>query len=230
VAQGAAVYAALRNKNIKLSDMVMTDVCPYTLGTETMIKGADGEYIKRFDPIIERNMTVPISKVQHYVAIDEEQKELRIKVYQGDHPNPEENVYLGEIVHQIESGSEVDSMTSVRFTYDRNGILEVVANNLKSKEEKAAIMMNSNTLTEEEVEQCLNRIADMKSHPYKDEENLYMMTKAEKLYDLVTGEDRKRVNDALLFFRAAVARQKSIRITKAKQIMNILFEYFEEKI
>lgn len=228
VAKGAAIYAALRDKNIKLKDTVMTDVCPYTLGTETMIKGNNGDYIKRFDPIIERNMTVPISKVQHYVAIDEDQKELRIKVYQGDHPNPEENVFLGEIVHEIQSGNEVDSMTAVRFTYDRNGILEVVTTNLKSKEEKKAIMLNSNTLSQEEISQCLKKIADIKKHPYKDEENMFLLTKAEKIYDLVSDEERQRVQDAILFFRDALQSQKPVRISKAKQVMHAMFEFFEE--
>lgn len=230
VAQGAAVYAALRDKNVELADTVMTDVCPYTLGTETMERGADGEYHKRYDPIIERNMTVPVSKMQQYVAIEDLQKELRIKVYQGENPDPEENVFLGEIVHEIESGSLVDSMTTVRFTYDRNGILEVITTNIKKKEEKRAIMLNSNTLTEEQIEKCLAKIADLKTHPYKDEENLFMMSKAEKLYDILTGEDREKVNQSITYFRDALISQNQIRITKSKEMLNTLFEQYEEQI
>lgn len=230
VAQGAAVYAALRDKNITLGDTVMTDVCPYTLGTETMVKDTEGTYQRKLDPIIERNMTVPVSKIHQYVAIDEEATELRIKVYQGDHPNPDDNVYLGEIVHEIQSGTVVDSMTTVRFTYDRNGILEVITHNLKNKEEKRAIMLNSNTLSEDEIEKCLNKISDIKAHPYKNEENLFIMSKAEKLYDLVTGDDKKRVDDTITFYRDALLSDNQLRIDKAKSNMADMFEYFEEKI
>lgn len=230
VAQGAAVYAALRENNVKLSDMVMTDVCPYTLGTETMDRGADGEYHKRYDPIIERNMTVPISQMHQYVAIDDFQKELRIKIYQGENPDPDQNIFLGELVHEIPSGSLVDSMTTVRFTYDRNGILEVITNNIKKKEEKRAIMLNSNTLSEEEVEACLAKISELKTHPYKDEENLFIMSKAEKLYDMLVEEDRVSVNEAIILFRDALLSQNVIRITKAKEVMNSLFETYKEKI
>ncbi len=228
VAQGAAVYAALRDKNIELSDTVMTDVCPYTLGTETMVKGNDGEYHRKFDPIIERNMTVPLSKVQQYVAIKDDQKELRIKVYQGEDPNPDNNVFLGEIVHEIQSGSEVDSMTTVRFTYDRNGILEVITMNLRNKEEKRAIMLNSNSLSKSQIEDCLAKISDLKSHPYKEEENLFLMSKAEKLYDLVSGKDKDRVGEALSFFRDAMLSQNNLRIGKAKDNIKILFREFGE--
>lgn len=230
VAQGSAVYAALREKNIDLIDMVMTDVCPYTLGTETMERGVDGEYHKRYDPIIERNMTVPISKMHQYVAIDDFQKELRIKVYQGENPDPDQNVFLGELVHEIASGSLVDSMTTVRFTYDRNGILEVITNNIKRKEEKRAIMLNSNTLSEEEIEKCLAKVSDLKTHPYKDEENLFLMSKAEKLYDLLSDEDRVRVNETIILFRDALLSQNTIRITKAKEVVNGLFEVYKEML
>ncbi len=229
VAQGAAVYAALRDKKIELADTVMTDVCPYTLGTETMVLGSDGVLQKKFDPIIERNMTVPISKIQQYVAIDEEQKELRIKVYQGENPDPDQNVYLGEIIHEIQSGSEVDSMTTVRFTYDRNGILEVITNNLRNKEEKRAIMLNNNTLSEEQIEACLEKISDLKSHPYKEEETLFLMSKAEKLYDLTTGKEKDHIKEVLSFYRDALLSQNNLRIAKAKDNMKILFIDVEEK-
>jgi molecular chaperone HscC len=230
VAQGAAIYAALREKNVSLADMVMTDVCPYTLGTETMVRGKDGNYVKRFDPIIERNMTVPISKMQQYVAIDDDQKELRIKIYQGENPNPDENVYLGEIVHEIASGSEIDSMTTVQFTYDRNGILEVITTNLKNKEEKRAIMLNSNALSEEDIEKCLTRISKIKNHPYKEAANLFMMAKAEKLYDMVSGQDKERVKEAIGLYRDALLSQNTLRIRKAKENLMMVFGQFEESL
>jgi len=228
VAKGASVYAALREKNIDFTDMVMTDVCPYTLGTETMVKGAGGEYYKRLDPIIERNMTVPISRVHQYVAIDDEQKELRIKVYQGEDPDPEENVFLGEIVHEIESGSVVDSMTTVRFTYDRNGILEVVTQNIRSKEQKSAIMLNNNALSQEEIQKCLQKIADLKVHPLENEENIYMMAKLEKLYDLRVGLEKDRIFELLTLFRDALLSDNPVRVHKAKGLVEEAFKAYEE--
>lgn len=226
VAKGAAIYAALRDKNIQLSDVVMTDVCPYTLGTETMVQSSEG-YKKQFDPIIQRNMTVPISKIQQYVALEEDQTELRIKVYQGENKDPEENVFLGEIVHQIESGSVIDSMTTVRFTYDRNGILEVITYNLKAKEEKRTIMLNSNALSESEIAKCLAKLDDLKTHPLNQEDILFTMSKAEKLYELATGDMKGMLKEAIVFFRDALLSDNHIRISKAKNRMNEIFEHYE---
>ncbi len=229
VAKGAAVYAALREKNIKLTDMVMTDVCPYTLGTETMIKTSDGEYHKRLDPIIERNMTVPISRSHQYVAIEEEQKELRIKIYQGEDPIVEENVFLGEIVHEIRSGSLIDSMTSVRFTYDRNGILEVITQNLRNKEEKREIMLNNNSLSKEDIAKCLTKIEDLKIHPYENEENLYIISKTEKIYDLVKEDEKEKVYDMLMLFREALLSDSLFNVNKAKEKLLKMLEEYEER-
>lgn len=230
VAKGAAVYAALRERNVKLQDMVMTDVCPFTLGTETMVMGADGGYHKKLDPIIERNMTVPISRAHQYVAIDDDQKELRIKIYQGEHPSPEENVFLGEIIHDIASGSEHDSMTTVRFTYDRNGILEVVTQNHRTQERKRAIMLNNNALSDEEIEACLNKLGELKLHPYENEENLYLVSKAEKLYKLVPELDKEKVYNSMVFFREAIQSSNKVRVTKAKELLMAMFEEFKEKV
>jgi len=230
VAKGAAVYAALRDKNVKLQDMVMTDVCPYTLGTETMVLGSNGEYYKKLDPIIERNMTVPISRANQYVAIDDSQKELNIKIYQGEHPNPDENVFLGEIKHEIASGSEKDSMTTVRFTYDRNGILEVVTQNHMSNDRKRAIMLNNNTLSDDEVEACLNKLGDLKLHPYENEENLYLISKAEKLYSLAAEENKEKIYNSITFFREAINSGNKVRITKANDLLMKMFDEFEEKV
>lgn len=226
VAKGAAVYAGLRAKNIQLSDVVMTDVCPYTLGTETMVKTPTG-YERRFDPIIERNMTVPLSRMNQYVAIDPEQKELRIKVYQGEHKDPDENVYLGEIVHEIASGSVIDSMTTVRFTYDRNGILEVVTFNMKTKEEKSAIMLNSNSLSDNEIEACLHKLDELKSHPFQDDDTLFMLSKAERLSEMTTGAEKKLVDDALIFYRDTLMSNNLALLSKAKERLNEIFKHIE---
>ena len=193
-----------------------------------MVTGADGQYHKSFDPIIERNMTVPVSRVHQYVAIDEDQKELRIKIYQGENPDPDENVFLGEIVHEIQSGSLADSMTSVRFTYDRNGILEVVTQNLKNKEKKRAIMLNNNALTDEEIAECLEKISELKVHTFENEENLYLLSKAEKLVELLTDAEKKHAFDLTELFRDALQSDNEVRVTKAKTALLLFFEKHKE--
>ena len=68
VALGAAVQAGLKAKDAALREVVMTDVCPYSLGVAVSKRMPDGSTIQgHFDPVIERNTTVPVSRVNNYV-------------------------------------------------------------------------------------------------------------------------------------------------------------------
>jgi len=63
VAYGAAVQAALMTRNAALNEVVMTDVCPYSLGVDTAEGQAGGPLVSGvFAPIIERNTTIPASR------------------------------------------------------------------------------------------------------------------------------------------------------------------------
>ena len=82
VALGAAVQAGLKARHAALDDLIMTDVCPFTLGTTVIDRQApEGEAMS---PIIERNSIVPISRAARYYTAAEDQTSLRIDVLQGE--------------------------------------------------------------------------------------------------------------------------------------------------
>ncbi len=64
VAQGAAVQAALKQRDAALEEIVLTDVCPYTLGIETITQVGNRYESGHYLPIIERNSVVPVSRVK----------------------------------------------------------------------------------------------------------------------------------------------------------------------
>lgn len=67
VARGAVVQAGLKARDAALDDVVLTDVCPYTLGVEISKEGEFEDYVHGlFDPILERNTIVPVSRVERY--------------------------------------------------------------------------------------------------------------------------------------------------------------------
>ena len=137
VALGAAVQAGLIAKDRGVGDLVVTDVSPFTLGISTSkrlgLDYRDGYFL----PVINRNTTIPVSRVQRVQTIQPNQTRLSIRVYQGENRRVENNLLLGEFevmnVPSGPAGQEVD----VRFTYDLNGVLEVeatiVETQLKSK-------------------------------------------------------------------------------------------------
>lgn len=58
--------------------MILTDICPYSLGVEVNRRGISGI----FSPIIERNTTVPVSRVETYSTMHPEQDSITVNVYQ----------------------------------------------------------------------------------------------------------------------------------------------------
>jgi molecular chaperone DnaK len=127
VARGAAIQAGLIEGSINSEDLVLTDVCPYTLGTAPL---QDGLFGKRpvFDPIIPRNTTIPTEKSKLYHPATDYQTSVVIDVYQGESSDPENNERLGEVsLTGIPAAKVGKEPVEVTFSYDMNGILQVKA-------------------------------------------------------------------------------------------------------
>jgi molecular chaperone DnaK len=127
VARGAAIQAGLLEGSINNQDLVLTDVCPYTLGTAPLSDGLFGKRLV-FDPIIPRNTTIPVEKSKLYHPVEDYQTSVIIEVYQGESSDPENNERLGEVrltgIPPARAGKEPVEVT---FGYDMNGILQVKA-------------------------------------------------------------------------------------------------------
>ncbi|MDR3162072.1 MAG: Hsp70 family protein [Spirochaetaceae bacterium] len=125
VARGAAIQAGLIEGSINSEDLVLTDVCPYTLGTAPL---RDGLFGKRqvFDPLIPRNTTIPTEKAKIYGTVGDYQTEVIVDVYQGESSDPDNNERLGEVhLTGIPPARRGKEQIEVTFSYDMNGILQV---------------------------------------------------------------------------------------------------------
>jgi molecular chaperone DnaK len=127
VARGAAIQAGLIEGSIDNKDLVLTDVCPYTLGTAPLEEGLFGRR-QIFDPLIPRNTTIPTEKAAMYSTAHDYQTEVVIDVYQGESSDPENNTRLGELrLSEIPFARRGKEQIEVTFGYDMNGILQVKA-------------------------------------------------------------------------------------------------------
>lgn len=129
VAQGAAIQAGLKNNEIsKEETLFVTDKCSYNLGT-SIIKIGDGKIIDGvFDCIIPIDSSIPCSKKKTYYTAFNDQKEVRVEVYEGNEFMAEDNRKIGDfILSGIPEGKAGQQVIEVQFDYDLNGILEVKA-------------------------------------------------------------------------------------------------------
>ena len=87
VAAGACVAAGMKARNQQLEEIVLTDVCPHTLGVETSREITPEKFEEGlFSPIIDRNSTVPVSRVERYYPVRDGQREVQFTIYQGESP------------------------------------------------------------------------------------------------------------------------------------------------
>ena len=116
IAIGAAIQAGLKAKDKDLGDIVLTDVSPYTLGTgvinENDIYNSQGLL---FDPIIERNTTVPTSRVKTYFTAHNNQKQLQMNIYQGESRLVKNNIKLGSITVNVPKAKAGEERVELRF-------------------------------------------------------------------------------------------------------------------
>lgn len=209
VAMGAAVQAGLKMKDKALDEMVMTDVCPYTLGTEVVRQLDNGSQAPGFfAPVIQRNTVVPASRIERFSPVTPDQKQIRIGVYQGESRMVRDNIALGELTIPLLPGPGHGDGVDVRFTYDVNGLLEVEVTVVASGEVRRLVIESGDAhMPAEEIARRLQALSVLKIHPRDTLENRTLLARAERLYEQLLGEPRERLGRVILRFEQALATQ-----------------------
>lgn len=186
IALGACVAAGLKARDTRLDEVILTDVCPYTLGTKVSRWDENGkEQQGFFAPVIHRNSTVPVSREQVFQPMRDNQTKLTLEVYQGENPLVERNIKLGELEIPLPPKRSVaENAMNVRFTYDINGVLQVEAMLIATQQRYELVLeQNPGVLTPGEIRTRLESLENIKIHPRNKQENVAVMARAERLYE-----------------------------------------------
>ena len=124
VALGAAVQAGLIGNELSGDgNIAIFDVCNHTLGTTVLNKRGDGLEYSR---LILRDTHLPFAKTREYVTASDFQKELLVRVYQGESDDLSQNTKIGEFeVTGIPENYAGEEAIEIEFRYNINGMLEV---------------------------------------------------------------------------------------------------------
>ena len=229
VALGATIQAGLLARGEGLDDVVLTDVCPYTLGTGIINEDNPslGDY---FLPIIERNSVVPISVERRLSTASDGQTRITVKVYQGENRLVEKNVQLGEMEVQVPKGARGQESVTVRYSYDMNGLLEVdVTVTSTGKTYHKLIEHSPGGLSEEEKAHSRERLASLKFHPRDGEENRALLARADRLFESNLGERRERIADLMGDFEQVLDRQNPLDIARAQKTFREALDFLESE-
>jgi molecular chaperone HscC len=218
IAQGAAVQAGLKARDAALDEVVLTDVMPYSLGIVITDRVGGRLVGDRFSPIIERNSPVPVSRVQMYATLQDNQAAIRLDIRQGESPVGSENLHLGQLNIDVPPAPAGQTSVEVRFSYDANGLLEVDARETRSGRVANTLIRNTDAqMSPAAVDAALQKLRSLKRHPREEDENRYLLERAKRLYEDRLGEERQMLQGWMTQFEVALDSQDARVVRAARQ-------------
>ncbi|ATD10151.1 MULTISPECIES: molecular chaperone DnaK [Pseudoalteromonas] len=183
VAVGAAVQGGVLAGDVK--DVLLLDVCPLSLGIETM-----GQVMTA---LIEKNTTIPTKKSQTFSTAEDNQSAVTIHVLQGERKRSSDNKSLGQFnLEGIRPAQRGVPQIEVTFDVDADGILHVSAKDKDTGKEQKITIQASSGLSDEEVEKMV-RDAEANAEEDKKFEEL---VGARNQADALVHATRKQVEEA----------------------------------
>jgi molecular chaperone HscC len=224
VALGAAVQAALKAGDAAVSDLVATDVAPFSLGIASAQNVGEAVVHDIFSPIIERGTVLPASRVERFVTMSDGQTMLKVEVYQGEHPHCSKNRKIGEYeLKGIPPRPAEQESVDVRFSYDMNGVLDVDATIVSTKKTATfTIERTPGRLSKAELSAARKRLSNLKFHPREALPNVTTLSRADALYAELVGPNRSRLGGRIAGFRAALETQNPTFIAEQRQVLQAL--------
>ena len=228
VALGAALQCGMKARDQEIKEVVLTDVCPFTLGTEVMVDNGAFEEGGHYLPIIERNTVIPVSRTQTVCTAQDNQTRVNVKILQGESRMAYNNLLLGEVSVPVPAGPRGRESVDITYTYDVNSLLEVEIHVQSTGVHRKIIIQNEqNRMSEEEAAARMEQLQYLKQNPRHEEANRLQILRGERLYEESTADDRTAIDRGLMEFERVLNRQDRTEIERARKKLTKLLDEIE---
>lgn len=199
VALGVGLCAGIKERAEDLQDLVMTDVCPFSLGIATFSYA--GDKTPHMAVLIPRSSMLPASHQERFYTLHNHQNRLRFEIYQGEGYFASENLKLGELEVQVPPGLAGEQSALVTFTYDIDGILHVSAKS-SGGDYRDTLLLNPNLhLSEEGRAEAMERIRQIQLAAQGSQKEQLLLERGLRLYEQTIGQRRELVAELVGYWK-----------------------------
>ncbi len=228
VVLGAALQCAMKERDAQIEEVILTDVCPFTLGTEVVRDNGSFEIPGVYLPIIERNTVIPVSRKQTVYTARDNQQYVTIKILQGESRIAANNLFLGELTVEVPIGPKGKEAIEVTYTYDIDALLEAEVKVLSTGVNKKVVIHDEeHEESESEKASRLKRLEYLKFNPREDEENMLVMLRADRVYEESLSDDREDIEKHVEALQEALDEKNILKIEIAKKKLTELLDEIE---
>lgn len=199
VCQGAGILCGIRQREAQIKDMVLYDICPFTLGVD--IKD------DVMSPIIPRNQALPCSRVNSYTTVCDNQEIINWRVYQGESHKASNNLCLAEFQMKVPPKPKGTVRVDVRFSYDINGLFDIDIHCADTDERLHRELGTGEGLSEEELRKRREELEKIKIHPRDMDRHKNLLERAEALYVECNEQQQAFLAQAIKYYVRALDRQ-----------------------
>ncbi len=220
IAVGVGIAAAIKERQGDVKDLILADICPFSLGTEL--------YDGSFSPIIQRNETLPCMRTSYYVTVKDNQRELTFPIYQGENLTAKDNLKLCELkITGLPRAPKGEVGARVTFLYDINGILDIQIEGDNKQTVHKLIANKKMGLSEAEIKRRVEELKKVTMHPLEKEENRLLIEKAQSLYQQANPLVRGQIAGMLHYFRDTLEHEKGRNVREAYVRFSVFLEAME---
>ena len=208
VAMGAALQAGIIVGDEGVTDVLLLDVTPLSLGIETL-GGVS-------TPMIERNTTIPTRRSEVFSTAADNQPAVEVHVLQGERKFAKDNVTLGKFfLEGIPQAPRGIPKIEVTFDIDANGIVSVSAKDMGTGKEQSIRIESATSLSEDEIQQKISEAEQFAAEDEERQKKVELRNTADNIVyqtrrtlkeagDKLEGEDTSAVEDKLTELEAMI--------------------------
>lgn len=186
VALGLGKYIGIKQRDENIKDVVVTDICPFSLSTSTY--NEQNPDLELSTVLIPKNSVLPTSKKMTLRTVHKGQTKVNISVFQGQAMYAKENLFLGQaFIHVPRNMRDYESFDLI-YSYDMNSMLYVEAIVHSTKEHYIFRVSKGDVLEKVDASIRLDSIKEVSLALYQNNEVDALLARIERIYQEVDEE------------------------------------------